>query len=484
MKRAAAADARRRVHRRQASESPVFNRISIKGANGFAEIQFEPRSSLFAICGATGVGKSTILDLISGALKPYRRGKRPLFRSHVGRPGVTVDIELASGEFSRQIEPERNDHNDGSGFKPEHRLVTLSERTEVLQSIFDEIDPTVAIEGVDARPFAKEDLVMISRVVGKRYDEIVCFEVEDPDFPDEIIPFFVAREGGLSYDLRNMGTGELSAIYITWILEYVKLWSILLLEEPEAMLPPMGHLNIFDIICVKASERNLAIVIATHSPDIVSAIPINQVLPLHRFDGVTSCDENPNKKNDALYQLGLRPPVTGLILLEDSLAVHVAAELISRFDLDLMRRVELRSVGSGFGAIKSALEIMPTFNNIKILGLLDGDMEDAAKKWGCKNYCCFLPFKLSMEAEFLEAVRRDISRFAIASGRDARRIEVGLQRADSLEPHDGYNDFRRATGLSEELCANFAFSQWLDLCDGRTRCFELLRQLRVKLSLL
>ena len=145
MKRAAASDARRRVHLRTAKNCPIIEKIEVKNLSGFSDTIFEPKSGLFVICGGTGVGKSTLLELISTALQPYRSGKRPRLRSRFGKPSIEIIIDNGSSRYCRQMNVLLPDSENSDGFQPEHRLVSLSERTEVLYGIFEEIDPKVAI---------------------------------------------------------------------------------------------------------------------------------------------------------------------------------------------------------------------------------------------------------------------------------------------------------------------------------------------------
>lgn len=311
----------------------------------------------------------------------------------------------------------------------------------------------------------------------------MCYEVEDPDRADEIVPFFTVREGGLSYSLSDMGTGELSAIYLIWVLQYVKPRSFILIEEPEAMLPPASHTKIFDLICVKAMEQELAVAIATHSPDIVSALPLAQILFLNRLGGVSTYAAHAEQKYHALSELGLNLPKTALFMVEDVVALHTANELIARFDNHLAQLLEIRNIGSGFGALKVILDNIPEFESIRIFGLLDGDMLTKTMDWRCKDSCFYLPFGESMEVEFLRSVRQNVPGFAQKVNRSTQLIERGLRKAEGIDPHDGFKDFCSAIGFTLELGVNFCFSHWLEVFQRHETCVELVIMLRSKLFL-
>lgn len=461
MKRAASIDLRRKIIKRNKKNCPIFRSIKIEGLPGFGRIELKPQSGLLAFCGGSGVGKSSVLRALALALCAFDDPVLAYDDPRLGSFKASIVVEHGEDVFCREIQVGVSDTGPREGFKPEIKLVTLYHRTEDLLLAFENDKSANIVAPYEPKSFTQEQLNLASRALGKKYEEVLVYEIEDEDNEESILPFFAVKEGGISYDCKNMGTGELSVVYITWLMDYIQEGSILLMEEPEAMIPPSGQIAVYDIICAGAMKKSAAVILSTHSTEIVAQVPVAHLYPLTRLNGVTSCVTTANNKNNTLSALGLRVSKNIIVFVEDELALYVAAELIARYDLHLIRRVEFADMKTGFGAIRTAVTRFPAVKSFSIVGMLDGDMREEAAQWERRNLCCFLPFSTTMEHQFLQAVNKDVAGYAAAVRRSLPDVEAALAKAAGQEDHDAFHDFKNTISLSNEQVAKFCVDHWI-----------------------
>jgi predicted ATPase len=454
--------------------------VGIKNVPGFADSVLSPRTGFAVVCGATGVGKTALLEAIFAGLSAQEAGRIPSRRVRLGTASIEVSIHHPNGEYIRVVSASEPATEDHSGFAPEVRLVDLGERTSAIQDFFKAGSVDIALEGYEPSAFTTEELGQVSRAIGKRYTEILVYEVEDGDL---IRPFFRVTESGLGYDTLSMGTGELSAIYIAWTFRFITKGSIVLIEEPEAFLPPASHIGMFDLICVHAEEKDLGIVLSTHSTHIVSQVPHTSLIPVKRNNGVSSVPTSSTAKDEVLGRLGLQPARTGIGFTEDELGTIVAKELIAAFDLNLLHHIEIVDMKAGFGAIKTTIDNLPPIRSFSFSAILDGDMKATAEEWPKSNLCTFLPFETCMEKEFISAIEHDAATFAQLIGRTVGQVEHILEKSMGLEAHDAFYDTYMYLGLSLEQAAKACFSQWLAIQKSDEKCISFTEHLRKVLKI-
>ncbi|MCJ2134768.1 hypothetical protein MKK69_11980 [Methylobacterium sp. J-026] len=378
-----------------------------------------------------------------------------------------------AGEISKQ-----------EGFWPEVKFITLYDRTDDILAAFEIRDRGSIIEGYDPKSFTPFQLDNLSRTIGKRYESLIAYEIEDEMRPDGVIPYFLATVSGASYDVTSMGTGELSVVYISWLMDYIKDHSILLIEEPEAMLTPTGHLSVFDIIKAGALTRRAAVVLTTNSSNIVNNMDTAQLIALRRREARTRCHLVGGDKTALLQSLGYAINKSLILFVEDKLAELVASDLISRFNVQITKHIEFVIPGVGFGDIKKAITNFPTLGSFSIIGLLDGDMKAEALSWAKKDICCFLPFERSMEREFLDLIASDVSGFASLPGRSSDAVELALSQSHGQEVHDEFHDFRIYLSLTVEQLSKHCTQHWLQQSASKVKYDEFTTTLEAMIRLM
>ena len=135
----------------------------------------------------------------------------------------------------------------------------------------------VLLNGLSAKEFDKDDLAEACWLVNKSYESISIYEVtpslrigsenstDEIYYSEEVVPYFIAKSKGVTYDTRDMGSGEYAALYILWSLKRLEKNSLVFVEEPETFLSFMVQHNLSVLFAKYASLKKSAFTISTHS---------------------------------------------------------------------------------------------------------------------------------------------------------------------------------------------------------------------------
>lgn len=264
----------------------------------------------------------------------------------------------------------------------EQALIVLRSRTD-FGDMKDEVDPV----GPDS-----ERLNDVQRVIGRKYTNVDWYALEvDPS--DEraaerfrwggeqaLLPYFELEYGGVSYTAKDMGLGEFSVHFLFWILEQYRDEEglTLLLDEPDAYLPPIGVSALLDRLLAICLKRGWRIILSTHSTEMIDRAVDEQGFVLLRNDerygtvAFHSADEP-----SAADELVARPPIRHVFFVEDESAHVLATVLMESLD----RKLAFSAVGiwgSGAGDLTKLHKHLPKPPNsvIRFTYLYDGDKRD------------------------------------------------------------------------------------------------------------
>jgi predicted ATPase len=239
-----------------------------------------------AIVGENGVGKSTVLQAIASVYKsapPKMQGKKVQARKPVFASDYFPDTfwDTVKGEI---LYSARQGHNtlpiDGSLRKPGQRWRGYKERPE-RQVVWIDLS---RIQPVSARPgyyklanpqFTEESCVnldagsleRLSQITGREYDVAkMAYLVED-----KMRPVPVLGQSGTVYSGWHQGNGE-TVLAELMQLEIPK-YSIVLIDEVESSLHPRFQRRLMRDLARLALERELQIVLTTHSPYVLDELP-------------------------------------------------------------------------------------------------------------------------------------------------------------------------------------------------------------------
>lgn len=306
-----------------------------------------------------------------------------------------------------------------------------------------------------------ERLEDVQRVVGRDYETLEWYALEiDP--ADEavaerfrwsgdqaLIPYFRASYRGREFSSRDMGLGEFSVQFLFWILEQYRerRGLVLLLDEPDAFLPPVGVNAFLSRLLRLCLQRDWSLIVSTHSEEL-----IRQALEHHAFlllqpgdDGemmATHSADDPRAPETLLA----RSPIRLVIFCEDETATHLIRSLLDRIDRPLSRSTTI-CWRNGHGYLRELQKSIPRVPRPDILFgyVFDGDQRATLPESGDGEWTAIaLPTDDDPDALF--------KGLTAAPARLAERLAVSVdelsRRLDSLEgsdPHDWVN------GLGDEF---------------------------------
>lgn len=457
MRLAELADIRRRIADRDRRAAPVFDLIEFENLPGFETVSIQPRVGLLAIRGGTGVGKTAVLELIYAGL----RSSDDIAPPNAKRiEGARIQISVSLGDVTYQGDRSPNEEGivTANGYEPGVDFIESDVRSSYIKVAFLENDIQVLKEGVDAKEIDKKILQALALICGKNYDSAHFYEIE---VADRTIPLFEIVNSGISYDNRTMSTGELSAFYIAWVCLRAETFGLVLIEEPEAYLPPSSHAAIFALVARLAMDRRLGIIITTHSAYIISEIHEKSILPVIRLKDKSAFPRATSSKEKALRSLGLRPKTNTVVFVEDKMAQVLAFEMFGKFDFNFLTNIDISVIKNGSGDFRKIINGLPTQIKIcKFIGILDGDMRKSTDISEFSHPVIFMPFQKQAEIELIEAIQESINAFSRSEGRDIGTVTGILGATEGQNYHDRFSSIANQLGMTEEALARSAFRIW------------------------
>lgn len=458
MRRAKLDDIQRRLRERSPQSHPRLTRLRVEGLSGFEDFEITPGTGFVTFCGGTGSGKSSLLDICDVAAGYQWSGER---RSHSARlEGVSADIELSSSEgaFSATGRLDQVAGADKEGYDSV-LLVGLAERTYGMQSRVLFYDISSLKEGVTPYELEQELVDFLSYVCRRNYSKVTIWELENED--GDVLPYFELHESSGHYGSEGMGSGELSAFYIAWALRYVSARSVILIDEPEAFLPPSSHEAVYYFIAHIAVVKRLCVIITTHSPALAAIVPPNSLFAIRRVGDVSKM-EGSNSAAKTLTRLGLKPTATCILYAEDALVRDVVLEVIAKFDLQTVCNFDVTIRPGGKDVLKRAVEnASHDLKYVKIAGVLDGDVKAEAAGWDCIDRLAFLPFRTAPEQEMLSLATTNLKSLARLLDRDAAAVQDALADSVGADHHERLRLLAERLGYSTADLTRRAWQLWL-----------------------
>ncbi len=250
--------------------------LEINGLRGWTGQRFDLRFPIMAVVGENGVGKSSVLQSAAAIYKaPKKRIVR--FASDFFPDTAWETIENASIRYS-VLEGGRR--TEASIRKPGERWRGNPERKErhVVYIDLSRIQPVPARVGytklvkshheeISATLFDKSRLERFSQIMGRKYDlaKMALTNVHDT----RTVPVLIQQ--GKTYSGFHQGAGETT---IAELLEAdLPQYSIVLIDEIESSLHPRAQRRLVRDLAEKCRERELQVVLTTHSPYVLAELP-------------------------------------------------------------------------------------------------------------------------------------------------------------------------------------------------------------------
>jgi len=359
--------------------------IEIDGLRGWAGQRISFGFPIMAIVGENGSGKSTILQCAASAYRP--KGMLPTDENWFASDFFPKTIwENVRGAEIRSSVREGDSSRQDKVSKPSERWRGNPERPERSVNYIDlrRLQPIAARTGYSklakemlqeksATLFDKERLSRFSQIMGWQF-ESTRMVITDAH-PKHMVPVFA--EKNQTYSGYHAGGGQ------TTIAEFLRVdpdqYGLLLIDEIETSLHPRAQRRLIRDLAELCRERDLQIIVTTHSPYILAELPLEARLYLmrgqsgrHIMTGVspefamTKMDEFPHPECE--------------IYVEDDRARTMLREIIVAHSRGLVNRCAM--IPCGAANVGRTLGIMVYQNRFPRPScvFLDGDQAESA---GC-----------------------------------------------------------------------------------------------------
>lgn len=442
MRLARSNDVWRSLYRR--ADRPIDSiSLAYRDTPGGPELSIQIYAPLSLLCGENGVGKSRAMRAIHAALGGGLSGSD--FRPKVG-PDTPEILRVQASAHS---------------FVPPHAVgeqIELSDSNALSAHLTDEhgaskihwFDPTLQVpyllhilrhdkslgdlwEGVKPRQLSLAELEEVSAIVGRSYSALSIYEIGDYKDHD-VVPYFRATSHGETYGAEGMGLGELSLLFFYWMLGRISPASVLLIEEPETFIAPHSQRMLIDVVARDALEKNLFVVLTSHSGVIAERVPKTHVDLLTRRGREVTFSRDPSRAI-LTQRLGLVAPRSVMCLVEDSVAAAFVVALLEAGNSKYLASTSINVV-AGEGEIARILRSIQfrAGGAIRMIGVYDGDRRgNLPDGLGWPTIC--LPSDLSPEHYLYQYLNAHHANLGEILERTREAVAMALATADGMEIH-------------------------------------------------
>lgn len=379
------------------------------------------------ICGGNGVGKSSLLhgiylalvgdadELPSGSLRRLEGGH---FRCRID----TLDGERLYGAsiVDGHVNPEQAPGDLSVQFLDagprSYRWLEQLGTTANLDELLEGHEPSVS---------SANEVAELGYLIGKTYEEHSVFEIDELS---GLLLYPRVRHNGVEYSFEDMGLGELALNILYWQLRRAPKRSILLFEEPETFISPRSQRHLINLIFKYAVERELSVLITTHSLGIAGAFDSEHITFAHGAADAMGLIQ-PARPHQLNALLGVRQHQKAIIVYEDEAALFFGCSLLDRLDPDLGYLVEQQIAGDKAAITKMASNF-PVNSIVHLVGVYDADVD--LEEEGTVDRCTKLPGHAAPEAEVRPLVQEYLDETASAVERrpsDLRAADAALEEA-------------------------------------------------------
>jgi len=370
-----------------------LKKISINGETGLRgikNIEIEFKYPVSVICGKNGCGKSTILSLAALAYhspeghRPYNSSTRNknqecyytfndfFFRgpSDPDVTGVKIKWDFSKAD-PKEITKRTNKwmRYEGRYQRPVHflglsRIVPAIE-TSALKAYFSKSVKEENKQNWLSKAFQDR----LSNILGNAYKDARSLTNR---YDWSIRTCNTTRS---SYSSFNMGTGEDVVIQILQVLDSSPKGSLICIEEIEAGIYPQALIKLAKHIQEIAIEKQLQIIITSHSEFFINALPPPARILLQKGDSQHEVIYLPTIQY-AMGQISGRQEKELLVFVEDTFAEKM---LSAHLPQEIKARIKICPIGSSSEFFKAAYyEIVLHQEKVQPLALIwDGDVSDS-----------------------------------------------------------------------------------------------------------
>jgi hypothetical protein len=306
---------------------------------------------------------------------------------------------------------------------------------------------------VGSLPIPNNMISSLKRVIGRDYESVGWYNLElEPTQPtavewpwpedvQSIVPHFRVEHDGVNYRSIEMGLGEFSVHLLFWILWQFRErpGTVLLLDEPDAYLPPRTRMRFLSWILTMAREYKWQIVISSHAEQIINAAHDNEALVvLARRSGSVNWYHSSEHPEDLIRDLVSHAPADLILFCEDEVAAAMTRAIIASGAPELSQASAV-IWKDGDGYLRSLAKHLPrtAASPVQFALVFDGDQRNKLGEFvegnGWPVLC--LPTLQSPDT-LLRGVKSSPSILAEALGRSEPSVVMALSALEGVDDHD------------------------------------------------
>lgn len=345
-------------------------------------------------------------------------------------------------------------------------LIDLPHLCEQIKAIIrSREDADEMTEEISSAGPSEDRLDDLHRVLRRRYEAVEWFglEIEPYDaavaarlvwsIDQSVVPFFRAQHLGRTYTSLEMGLGEFSIHLLFWILEQYRdrRGMTLLLDEPDAFLPPVGVQRLMARLQGICVERGWRLVIASHSEEMIAAAVAQSALILVKrgLDGGITA-QTAASTDDVGDHLLTPASIDKVIFCEDESAWYLIRAMLSSGSIGLARTTAV-TWGRGEGYLRTLVKTIPKPPNpqVKFAVAPDGDQRGKFEESGSWPVW-FLPTTKDPD-DLFRTLGDNPERLAILLGTRATELTTFLESLEGDDSHDWVNSVGERYGRAHSL---------------------------------
>lgn len=258
--------------------------IELEGIRGWDGQRIPFNFPIVALVGENGTGKSTVLQCAASTYQPPRNSDAEVtFASDFLPKTIWEDVQRAEIRYSIR---EGNRTVSGSIRKPGERWRGNPDRPERHVKYIDlrRLQPIIARTGysklakdatkeLSAETFDLARLGRFSQIMGRKFGGM-RIALTDAD-QKRTVPVFMDRDrsADCAYSGYHAGAGQMT------IAEFLRLdppeHSLVLIDEIETSLHPRAQRRLVRDLAELCRERDLQIIVSTHSPYVLAELPLD-----------------------------------------------------------------------------------------------------------------------------------------------------------------------------------------------------------------
>jgi hypothetical protein len=304
------------------------------------------------------------------------------------------------------------------------------------------------------RSYKKSELSAIRNILGRNYESVTVQTVSlDGEF---LAPYVTVSENGRITDSTKLSLGEFWVHQVFWELDQLDPGCLFLLDEPESFLAARGHRPFIDEVARRCLDRKLQLVVATHSPEVLSRFLVQDIRVCSRGPTGKIRVVQPESLAQIHRSVGIEIPTKTLVLVEDIFAADILRAIFGQLNVP-MGTIEVVSAG-GKDAVIAGVQALVNAQRIRYFGVLDADQKGQIKD---ERNLRTLPGSGEPETELLKVASTQPRDVAALLGRSPDDLLLALEVCEFLDHQYQPQTFAKNLGLDQGFVVSVLVRVWL-----------------------